>query len=366
MSIIKTIKKIKNKNKTIKIINNKVNSFIIYPNNNNNIKKLIKWTNEDDVDDFTEINDLIINQTEPRISKRNIYIINYKIVNDILFSFNFSLNDNPSILTQQIIYNYKEGDFIPFIKLLYNFIKENNENNEKFYEYLSIIANSIIKLIYDYKKLLINIDTYLLANKEAKYKIDNIIKKQKSPDYFNLYRGFNYKRYKLLLDYVKKNIENKNDRITIPAILSSSIYFQTANRFASNEEEIGNNIIWIIKIKKEVFDKFKYSYLGTEQITLNILENLNINNIVTKEAEFLLNYGMILKFIKQDIKTDINKTIYYFEFIDYDEKSINDLKRNLNIHIDNTKIQIENEEIKKSLGGKKIIKKLKNYKRINT
>jgi len=111
-----------------------------------------------------------------------------------------------------------------------------------------------------------------------------------------IYRGFDQPRYEQLfaipLTDSGRTLQTikKNEIITIPTFLSTSVLRNTALRFATD-----NYYLWEITIPKDKLHLFKYVYLGDE---VNLDDSTSI-----LEAEILLNIGTQLKYLSEE-KTD--------------------------------------------------------------
>lgn len=237
------------------------------------INDIYSWTFDDDLDDFTN---KLGNYDNP-----NLYIINYRLIITL-----FMLN----------IEN-KDDDFIPsYINELFIHI---GEDIQILNYIIKITCKSINRFIELYNSNLISLKSYF----------DLPYNKDKLNDLF-LYRGFNYNRYKPLLNYVDRNL---NEIITIPCILSTSVYKHIAKKFIIGERKV----LWEIKINNNNFDKFKYSYVKNGD-NIDEINLTDIDKTIINESEFIINYGIQLRFInKRFINEEIE--LYEFEFIDYNK-----------------------------------------------
>jgi hypothetical protein len=147
----------------------------------------------------------------------------------------------------------------------------------------------------------------------------------KSNNHILLYRGFNYLRYKPLIDDIQ-NVQIGDIYIT-PTFLSTTVLEKIAVTFVSSDKEIENNILWCIRVNGEFFKQLQYSYLGDDIMNIFNLEMIiDTNNY---ESEILLNFGAQLKltnihkinnvtYTYKNIQI-INKsyTLYEFDFVGY-------------------------------------------------
>jgi hypothetical protein len=250
--------------------------------------KLIDWKEEIDAGNFIE--DFI------RYHQSPIYL-SYSISN---FFFRFCINEN-------------EANIPDLIREFSEYINENKEEDENLKEFimnegqttnilLLIITNffeALIKTIELYPKKLISLSSYFQ------------ITDQEVPEYICLYRGFSKDRNQEILDYVEDNL---NKTISINAMLSTSIKFITALGFCGD-----GGIIWRIIINKKSFEKFYYSYISPNHLTIDADTILDPRF----EIEFLLNYGIQLRCISKlenqdDITSGNHYTLYTFLFMGYD------------------------------------------------
>ena len=220
--------------------------------------------------------------------------------------------------------------FIPlYIQQIFNAI---NKDIDKLKLILNSAKNNINKFITLYNSSLIPLNEYfLMPGNEDINKLD-----------ICLYRGFQYLRYKPLLDYVDEKIKNSSKQIEIPCILSSTIYEHIAYNFLSIEDK--RKIVWKINIPYSSFNKFKYSYIlenwDDKRENKTIINLTNVDKTSINESEFILNYGLQLKFINKQIISKVlprkkipdEIELYEFEFVDY--KTIPELNH-LNNIIDN-------------------------------
>jgi len=111
-----------------------------------------------------------------------------------------------------------------------------------------------------------------------------------------IYRGFTEHRYEQLFAIPLTDTGGtlqtikKNEIITIPTFLSTSVLRNSALRFASD-----NYYVWEITIPNDKLHMFKYVYLGDE---VNLDDSTSL-----LEAEILLNIGTQLKYLSEE-KTD--------------------------------------------------------------
>lgn len=346
------------------------NNFIKDEEKIKNVEYIFTWAYDDDIDDYIdkfetdkdvinyrliiELFMLCINNdtTINPILRKNAKIKFLEIFSNKKYSLfeNYLLkitNENPiedtrlSVI-QQI--QHKDDDdffkyisenitFIPiYIRKLYNYIHKDIEKLKLILNFTKEAINNYINL---YNLSLSSLEDYFSLSKNT----NNI-------DIY-LYRGFQYSRYKPLLNYIDTNIDK--EEILIPCILSTSIYEHIAYNFLNPNDT--RKIVWKIKIPVKHFNKFKYSYVlknYQDRYNNSIINLTNIDKSIIKESEFILNYGIILKFINKQIilkqlpgKKESDKIeLYEFEFVDYDTSK--DLLKEFNLKI--TKI-IENIKI---------------------
>lgn len=164
-------------------------------------------------------------------------------------------------------------------------------------------------------------------------------KKSKRNECLILYRGFNYPRYKKMLQNV-----NIDEVITTVTFLSTSIQQLVAIKYAFNyDDDISKHIIWKIIVKQDMFDNFNYTFVSfpfniQDDIEL-LFENSNI------ECEILLNMGALLKCVAintynfkgyyiQGYNIPEKKYIEYtFEFIGWNFNYIDNINSCMNKYI---------------------------------
>ena len=128
---------------------------------------------------------------------------------------------------------------------------------------------------------------------------------QQSQQRLVLYRGFNYNRYKPLLEEISIGSDvSVGSMITTKSFLSTSLQELTAiNYIYSNPQKPEHNILWKIIVDGKYFDTFNYAFLSS---TFHTGED-NIHTLYTKDnicCEFLLNIGAFLVCDAVDVITD--------------------------------------------------------------
>jgi hypothetical protein len=154
-----------------------------------------------------------------------------------------------------------------------------------------------------------------------------------------LYRGFNYNRYKPMLD----GGLGVGSIITTKSFLSTSLQELTAiNYIYSNPQNPEHNILWKIIVDGKDFDTFNYAFLSE---TFHTGED-DIHTLYRRDnicCEFLLNIGAFLQCDAVDVITDfegatikgeykrdyiISKKIYTqytFRFVGWDKEYMRDI-----------------------------------------
>ncbi len=269
------------------------------------IDDIFQWGYDDDVDDFFE--NVIKNLVSP-----DFYYMNYRIANFFFRLFikgsdNFDDIDRPSFineLTDKIKSEYTDLD--------------NETKITIFKSILILIKNSLINLIKHYNIYLISIKDFF-----EKTKIIN----ETIPEQIILYRGFNIRfNEEIIIDIIKQIRDNPNN-IIVNSVLSSSISEKVVFRFLGTGER---GIIWKIIVPQSKYKDFKYSFVKKNYpIRQNTITIVDYNNLLSDsyEYEFLLNYGLMLKYIETKQETrrinsiDMSLDIYIFEFLGYDFSS---------------------------------------------
>jgi len=126
-----------------------------------------------------------------------------------------------------------------------------------------------------------------------------------------LYRGFNYNRYKSLLERETLAI---GAMITTETFLSTSLQELTAvNYIYSNPQKPEHNIMWKIIVDTDVYDMFNYAFLSRSFHSCDD----NIHTLYTNDnigCEFLLNIGARLQCVAIDVITDFDGMIIKSEY----------------------------------------------------
>ena len=250
-------------------------------------RELIDWKEEIDPGNFIE--DFI------KFHKSPIYL-SYSISN---FFFRFCINGNEAEIPD-LIREFKEYiDENKEDEKLKEFIKQEGQNTNILLLIITNFFEALIKTIELFPKRLISLSSY--------FKLTD----QEPPEYICLYRGFSKDRNREILDYVERN---KRKTISINAMLSTSIKFITALGFCGE-----GGIIWRIIINKMLYEKFYYSYISPNDLIIDAESILDPRF----EIEFLLNYGIQLRFISKlqnqfDRTSNKHYTLYTFLFMGYD------------------------------------------------
>ena len=258
-------------------------------------RDVYNWTNDDDFDDFFQMHGIYKKPShKTRLSARkNADTINYRIIVSIILS---CLNKTP----------LKEDDIIV------DFLEE-AENESSYKGDLSHLDQQIDNIDYLYN---------LLKKEESAHKHGIT-----SP--ILIYRGFTEHRYNKLFNIPLtkngKNLTNiqKNDVITIPTFLSTSILSNSALRFVTPDY-----YFWEIVVPVDKLHIFKYVYLG-DYVNLDDFDNQ------LKESEILLNIGTQLKYVSEKKTTntivvptatgetkisEVSCIVQTFEFVGYDNE----------------------------------------------
>ena len=272
----------------------------------NNINNICKWGNDDDADDF-------LSMVIEGLSNPNFYYMNYRIAN---FFFRLFINSSA---------NFNDIEKPLFLNELIEEIKNRYDDEETqitvFKSVLILIKKSLLKLINSFNRYLISIHDFFEKTKDINKNIPNNI---------ILYRGFNIHFNKEIITDINHQIKENPNNIIIKSVLSTSISEKVAFRFLGIGEK---GIIWKIIVPQNKYTEFKYSFLKKnypDNPSISTIAKIDNEHLSSKmdEYEFLLNYGLKLKFIeiKEEIRrinrgdVDVNMTlnIYVFEFLGYD------------------------------------------------
>jgi len=260
------------------------------------IDKIFEWGFDSDADDFLELLRDILKE-----KPKEVYKLDYKAS---IYLFMVSLN--PS--------NVIEPVFITELKDLVTKKTVVRSLIKLYKKYLGIIKNSTLLLIKSYNSHLISLKEFFEETHQTHS--SSII----------LYRGFNYNRYKELLDDIEKQIQTNPNEIIVKSILSSSLSEDVAQRFLGRYDR---RVIWKINVPNDKFGEFKYSFVkrsgGTQsyQITYATLKSANY------EYELLSNFGLILSYKGKEINDSVE--IYEFDFVGYNtnEELLKEFDRNI-------------------------------------
>jgi len=257
------------------------------------------WATDTDFDDIVKSYDILAQN------------INYKIIVELLLLLQTYHGDCRSLIK-------KETDFV-MIKDLYTQIRSHKKINwELFKKYINAIIFQLENINALYNAML-NINTFYNMGYRNNYVL--------------LYRGFNYTRYRLLIDQIKTL--QINDVYVTPTFLSTSILEKIAEKFTSNTKNIENNVLWCIKINPQFLREVPYIYFGEDISDINEIEKIIDTNKF--ECEILLNLGAKLKLVNKTEIREVNYiygpihiqnlsyTLYDFEFIGWDDQESNNI-----------------------------------------
>jgi hypothetical protein len=237
---------------------------------------LYEWKSEDDPDDYFETHE-----------SRGYYTLNYQVISHLLSNHHVLFNSS-----------YKRNEFAKYTK--------NQIFPEETLEYMRIHK--------------INVNDFLFRQlQNMKLLCDSLINKLSlckdilphSSRQLVLYRGFNYNRYKSLLERETLAI---GAMITTETFLSTSLQELTAiNYIYSNPQKPEHNIMWKIIVDTDVYDMFNYAFLSRSFHSCDD----NIHTLYTNDnigCEFLLNIGARLQCVAIDVITDFDGMIIKSEY----------------------------------------------------
>lgn len=126
-----------------------------------------------------------------------------------------------------------------------------------------------------------------------------------------LYRGFNYNRYKPILQRMSEQSSVGDvDSIGVGSIITTETFLSTSlqeltaiNYIYSKPQKPEHNILWKIIVDAKYFDEFNYAFLSK---TFHTDED-DIQTLYTRDnicCEFLLNIGALLQCDAVDVITD--------------------------------------------------------------
>ena len=225
---------------------------------------LYEWKSEDDPDDYFEVRE-----------SRGYYTLNYQVITRII----------TRIITQPLT---------PLPRLTHPI--ENLQLPEETLEYMKerqIDVNDFLCGQLKNMRLL----TESLANKLPS--CAEVIGQTSSG--LVLYRGFNYNRYKPLLE--ENEVGGVGSIITTKTFLSTSLQELTAiNYIYSNPQKPEHNILWKIIVDAKYFDEFNYAFLSKTFHSDDDISSLYTNDTIC--CEFLLNIGAFLECVAVDVIRD--------------------------------------------------------------
>jgi len=271
---------------------------------------LYEWKSEDDPDDYFEMRE-----------SKGYYTLNYQVITHLLSNHHALFNTS-----------YKRKDFMKYIdgylfpEETFDYMMEKNIN-----------ANNFLRGQLQNMKILCE----SLGNKLPLCK--DVI--EQPTRQLVLYRGFNYNRYKSLLERIPFALA-VGSIITTETFLSTSLQELTAiNYIYSNPQKPEHNILWKIIVDGDAYDKFNYSFLSkTFHSCDDDIHTLYANDNIC--CEFLLNIGAKLECIAIDVISDfegitikgeykrdyiISKKIYTqytFRFVGYDWEYMRNITTN--------------------------------------
>ena len=235
---------------------------------------IYEWRSEDDASDYFDLRD-----------GDGYYRLNYNIITYLLLNH------------QQLFLNYfTKEELLAFIKN--NSIFYHNNPKVKEYEsYMQVNKLNIKSFIQGQFK-----NIQILSNSLAKLPPLNAVvdiprysKYGKTKEKLVLYRGFNYIRYKKML----QNIDI-GKVITTTTFLSTSIQELIALKYSFNyNDDFNKHIVWKIIIDRDMFDIFNYTFISDTFNIQDDLETLFANSNI--ECEFLLNIGALLECVDMKV-----------------------------------------------------------------
>jgi len=281
---------------------------------------IYEWKSEDDPSEYFELKD-----------GDGYYRLNYNLITYILINH------------QQLFLNYFTKDE------LFEFIRNNNiffYTNHKVKLYEKHIKSNKINIIDFFQGQLKNIQ--ILFNSLTKLPSLNSIvdiprysKYGKNKEKLVLYRGFNYPRYKKMLQKIEIG-----KVITTVTFLSTSIQKLIAIKYAYNSSiDVDKHIVWKIIIDRDMFDIFNYTFISDPFNIGDNLETLFANNNI--ECEFLLNIGALLECVGINVIDNFEGyyiqgynipkkeyTLYTFKFIGWNYDYIKLINTNMSNYIE--------------------------------
>jgi hypothetical protein len=239
---------------------------------------IYEWKSEDDPDDYFDL------RSSDGYSRLNYNLITYLLLNhQQLLLNNFTkpqlleyIRDNTFYQPNEKINSYEE------------YMKENDIDIFRFileqFKNIQILHNCLATKLPPLNAV---IDTPRLTRKRHREKLV-------------LFRGFNYPRYKKMLDNTFIG-----DVITTETFLSTTVQEVVAIKYAFNRDKgADKQIVWKIIVDEDMFDIFNYTFIGDSFSIYDDLQKLFDNSNI--ECEFLLNMGALLRCV------DIN-VIYDFQ-----------------------------------------------------
>lgn len=310
-------------------------------------KLILEWTGDTDIDDIITFS---IEEGGLRID--------YKTIVALLSIYNRGFIDKDTFIKR-----YSENQQIQPL------LKESLEKGGVGYD-----KYVLSKLVLNICKLTAHLNSMQSCQTIYNDSIENSIENS----CISIFRGFDPERYNIFFKDLEISNEGPidvHDTIVTPTFLSTSININTALRFTNDY-----GIVWEIRIKKEVWNKFRYTFLGLGEEEDDTFD-FDTTKQSTKEDEMLLNISSKLICTKiisnktlsykthDDVVSEItNITYYIFDFVCYDPTPI-DIKKLLRFldisSIEDMRIGI-NESYSDviSLGGKRT-KRKKRKKRTN-
>jgi hypothetical protein len=247
-------------NKDNKIVRNRKKEFVV--------NFLYEWKSEDDPDDYFEMKE-----------SRGYYTLNYQAITHLLINHS-ALWNTP----------YKRADFLKYIE---DMLVPDETSNYMKVHYNINVQEFIRGQIQNMKLLCESLMNKLPSCKEV---IPSL------PKQLVFYRGFNYDRYKSLLERKPMRI---GDVITTETFLSTSLQELTAiNYIYSNPQNPEHHILWKIIVDTANTAHFNYAFLSNTFQSDDDINALYTNDNIA--CEFLLNIGARLKCVAVDIITDFD------------------------------------------------------------
>jgi hypothetical protein len=246
---------------------------------------IYEWKSEDDADDYFDL------QSGDGYSRLNYNIITYLLLNN----------------QQLLLNNFTKSELLEFIQSN-NIFYQHNSKIKAYEDYMRDNGINIFNFVLEQFKNIQILYNSLATKLPPNYVILDIhrnSKRRQMRETLVLFRGFNYPRYKKMLQNIYIG-----GVVTTETFLSTSIQEVIAIKYAFNyDDAFDKQIVWKIIIDEDMFEIFNYTFISDPFSLRDDLHTLFANSNI--ECEYLLNMGAVLECV--DIRVVRDFQGYYIK-----------------------------------------------------